>query len=146
MAMLKKVNFCVKCKVEQDNQSGLKTCTRCSVAWYCSKECQKDDFGDHKSFCKNIKKQRDNVEKLDQGLRSCITWFENEHANMFETRMGHFWGTFTAEGEIQPRDYMRARYEILKILQIPNFYRKFMNILSIRDFSVKMQQTSQIKY
>jgi hypothetical protein len=109
MAMLKKAFFCLKCHVEKDRKSQLMTCTRCSLAWYCSRNCQKDDFDDHKSFCKDIKKQKEKVERFAQVMRSAKLGFDNREENMFETQVGRFWGHFTAE-DPQPRDYMRARY------------------------------------
>ena len=33
-------------------QKGLKVCTGCKHAWYCSKECQEDHWWRHKKFCK----------------------------------------------------------------------------------------------
>ncbi|GFR70956.1 MYND finger [Elysia marginata] len=39
-------NFCGKTSTEP-----LKRCSRCLAVSYCSKQCQRDDFKDHKSFC-----------------------------------------------------------------------------------------------
>ena len=39
-------NICTK--------EGLKRCTSCKLAWYCSKECQEDHWKRHKKCCKMI--------------------------------------------------------------------------------------------
>ncbi|XP_076454442.1 uncharacterized protein LOC143289327 [Babylonia areolata] len=49
------VGTCEGCK--RTGQS-LKTCSRCCSASYCSKECQRDDWKQHKKDCKKIEKSR----------------------------------------------------------------------------------------
>ena len=39
-------------------------CSRCKLAQYCSLECQKQDFGDHKRFCKRIAGLQNQLEEL----------------------------------------------------------------------------------
>ncbi|ORY77593.1 hypothetical protein BCR35DRAFT_332520 [Leucosporidium creatinivorum] len=54
-----KIRFCFKCGVLEDDGKGstrkLMACGRCRGAWYCSKECQAEDWkGQHKGMCKAI--------------------------------------------------------------------------------------------
>ncbi|KAJ6492071.1 hypothetical protein C8R45DRAFT_191394 [Mycena sanguinolenta] len=43
-------NACRTCYAKT-NRKDLKRCGRCQNAWYCSTECQKKDWSDHKKFC-----------------------------------------------------------------------------------------------
>ena len=45
---------CYCCGKHSDQMDGaqLMACVRCKLARYCSKECQKADFKEHKAFCK----------------------------------------------------------------------------------------------
>jgi len=44
----------VLCRNNLCIEKGLKLCTQCRAAWYCSKECQEDHWRRHKKFCKAI--------------------------------------------------------------------------------------------
>ena len=48
---------CGKLEVALGNGSKLTACTRCKVAWYCSKSCQKQHWkeGGHKADCQPLK-------------------------------------------------------------------------------------------
>ena len=48
-----KVSSCEKCKASDPNIK-LLVCGKCKAARYCSKECQRDHWDEHKSFCKAI--------------------------------------------------------------------------------------------
>jgi hypothetical protein len=39
------------CKIEGCNKKGIKRCSGCGWARYCSRECQKNDWKNHKSNC-----------------------------------------------------------------------------------------------
>ncbi|KAJ7190105.1 hypothetical protein GGX14DRAFT_408295 [Mycena pura] len=41
---------CAKCRTHTDRAS-LKRCSRCQITWYCSAECQKQDWKEHKRIC-----------------------------------------------------------------------------------------------
>ena len=43
--------FCLKCKKEDTNQDFTK-CSGCKRAYYCSSECQHNDWKKHKQYCK----------------------------------------------------------------------------------------------
>ncbi|KAJ6549333.1 hypothetical protein DFH09DRAFT_620491 [Mycena vulgaris] len=42
---------CYSCNQTTDIRTTLKRCSRCRLAWYCSSQCQKDDWKAHKRFC-----------------------------------------------------------------------------------------------
>lgn len=47
------VKICGACGVwEEVNQPRFSRCKRCKSKYYCSKDCQKDDWKDHKGLCK----------------------------------------------------------------------------------------------
>jgi len=98
-------DICANC-LESEN---LKTCTRCRIAKYCSAQCQKEDFPDHKKACKRIKKLTDKVEELAEELR-CARTFGLQ--NLFVTQVGRFWCIFVT------RDYCRARLELANEIEM----------------------------
>mmetsp|Transcript_16306 Transcript_16306/g.27339 ORF Transcript_16306/g.27339 Transcript_16306/m.27339 type:complete len:242 (-) Transcript_16306:245-970(-) len=58
---------CRICFIDQDellkkNGSRMKSCANCGKAWYCSKECQKNDWKMHKILCTRLKHPEDLVE------------------------------------------------------------------------------------
>jgi hypothetical protein len=46
-----KAGFCFYCKKEQADASKLLRCSRCKICNYCSTQCQKADWKDHKQIC-----------------------------------------------------------------------------------------------
>jgi hypothetical protein len=59
MASLKTylASHCSCCKKKKEAVSRLDKCSRCQVAYYCSKECQRGDWGSHKEICKKKMKE-----------------------------------------------------------------------------------------
>ena len=54
-----------------DDQNSLQKCSRCRLARYCSRECQKEDYAGHKEDCKTISKLQKRLKVLAAALRSC---------------------------------------------------------------------------
>merc|ERR1711981_1254564 len=44
---------------------GLKKCSQCHLAFYCSPDCQKKDWKYHKGECAHVKKVSEDLEKLE---------------------------------------------------------------------------------
>ncbi|KAK2763312.1 hypothetical protein FQN54_009948 [Arachnomyces sp. PD_36] len=85
-------------------------CVRCKVMFYCSREHQTEHFPVHKSACRGVNLAEDRVDDEEQDLRSRpADYFMPE--NVFETHVGHFWGI------LDTRDYMRARFGVIKALE-----------------------------
>ena len=53
---LKICRKCNKVETSEEFQNSLMQCSRCRMAYYCSKECQKDDWKSHKPFCRPVGK------------------------------------------------------------------------------------------
>ncbi|EME38072.1 hypothetical protein DOTSEDRAFT_39614 [Dothistroma septosporum NZE10] len=50
------LSFCGGCGMaEKENGSGLIRCSKCRIAFYCGKKCQKGEWEGHKKECKNTK-------------------------------------------------------------------------------------------
>ncbi|XP_030622949.1 putative protein MSS51 homolog, mitochondrial [Chanos chanos] len=46
--------FCAKCDARPGQSDSLKRCGRCLNVYYCSKDCQKQDWSVHRQFCKEL--------------------------------------------------------------------------------------------
>jgi hypothetical protein len=66
--------------------------------YYCSRECQKEDFPKHKRVCRKIERLVNTLEGEDIHLRN-----HKLYGNVFENCAGHFWSFPNTCG------YMRAR-------------------------------------
>jgi hypothetical protein len=45
-------NICGSCKTKEPAPSTYKKCSKCKIAYYCSRECQAADWPTHKQYCK----------------------------------------------------------------------------------------------
>ncbi|RDL41109.1 uncharacterized protein BP5553_01088 [Venustampulla echinocandica] len=97
------------CGVCSSTQNLLR-CTGCKVMHYCSREHQVAHRHDHKAGCKGVAKATRRADHEEEKLR-------NLPPNMFvppdvfENQVGSFWGI------LETRDYMRARFAIVKELE-----------------------------
>ena len=63
--------ICLECGVCDGNSDreeatkNLKRCSGCYIARYCSRECQKRHFKDHKEVCGYIKNLKEIIDKLE---------------------------------------------------------------------------------
>lgn len=74
-------------------------CGKCRAAYYCGKECQREDYNQHKLLCKEVKSEREVMEREERKLRSQRFMPEN----VFETSVGYFWSIH------ETRSYMRSK-------------------------------------
>lgn len=101
--------YCVNCQQSphsnNNNISTLSLCSRCRRVYYCSRECQKRHFPEHKKECKEAK----NLDTTCQRERQLL--IDNSGDDMdpfgspedpFTNSVGMFWGLFDT------RDFMRA--------------------------------------
>ena len=107
MFSLKVEEACLGCRqTESGNPLELKTCSRCKVAKYCSVDCQKKNYVEHKVDCRTIKKLTKQVDELSEDLRNCTLSRSRIPVDVFKNHAGHFW-------EIQEtRDYCQARMNL----------------------------------
>ena len=88
---LSQASFCVFC---HESPVKLLTCARCHTAQYCSKDCQKSDHKDHKTFCVLIAaKSRETDSALYQeAVRTQSPFAYNKAKENFEKKLhGHAW-------------------------------------------------------
>lgn len=74
---------CKKCnKMEQtlEFQGSLQKCSRCRAAWYCSKECQRADWKDHKPFCKPVSKKESKIHRFSE--QSVLDFIQNNYVSI----------------------------------------------------------------
>src|SRR5947209_7834221 len=48
------IRICYFCKIEKEHMS---TCSKCKIVLYCSRQCQKDDWKNHRLTCSPEQKQ-----------------------------------------------------------------------------------------
>ena len=98
------------------NEPGNLTCSRCQLVPYCSQDCQKKGFAEHKNDCKMLEKLQGNMEKEAHKLKSGQFGFGmGPPENAFEEHVGSFWGLF------ETRDYMRARLAVVDQIERMNW-------------------------
>lgn len=70
---------CAGCGKLEDATCKLNVCTRCDLARYCSKDCQVNDFPQHKKCCKLIRKGADqlpSVSRMPMGPKKGVVGFD----------------------------------------------------------------------
>jgi len=87
----------------------LSRCQGCNVVFYCGREHQLADRGDHKRACNAVKKTQSSMVIEERILRDSPGDFMTP-PNLFEEHAGHFWGI------LDTRTYMRARYALVEAL------------------------------
>lgn len=119
-----KGSFCGRCRKSKEDLrlESLRICSRCKIARYCSKECQKKDFPSHKADCKWVGHFHDIMPKIEKNYRD---WKDNGRSvNLFEVQVGEFCGMNNRMlwdapkskllKDIWPRDYMRRRCRMVE--------------------------------
>ena len=94
-----------RCRGCHKDSDKLLRCSRCQVVYYCSRQCQTDDFLDHKKICKRIHRHKKDMETEAEALRS-FSEYNEPPTNLFITSAGQFWRI------LETRDYMRARLRL----------------------------------
>lgn len=79
--------FCNSC----GTLAQLSRCSRCKMVWYCSVDCQKSDFTQHKRVCRDIASKQAVVDRETAELQSFSNWHNDDTTNLFETAVGSFW-------------------------------------------------------
>lgn len=74
---LNRDRFCYQCETKEGN---IRNCTRCYTVMYCSVECQRKDFPDHKIVCKKIQAHE---KEMEDGLTCCYVDEFSEIAELF---------------------------------------------------------------
>ena len=117
----KKGSFCGRCRKSKEDLrlQSMRICSRCQIARYCSKECQRKDFQSHKVDCKWVGHFHDIMPRIEKNLRNWKEDGRSRPVNLFETQIGDFcdltnrmyWDPPKSKllKDIWPRDYMRRR-------------------------------------
>ena len=66
--------------LEEDEVKELHKCGQCQVAKYCSKDCQRADWKEHKKYCRHITKLTLDIKAMEEdGIEAkCQEILENE--------------------------------------------------------------------
>lgn len=109
--------YCFACHCYDDRTvvTELKRCSRCQAAWYCSGQCQKRHFKDHRSLCKRIGGETDIVELMTFPLQH-LPLDDDSVGNLFETHLGEFGAVDVAHDYLEAlsnlaNSYWNAAYE-----------------------------------
>ena len=76
-AHLREEHYCLKCS--ETPTTKLLRCSRCNVAWYCNKTCQKKHYAEHRTMCRQLANIMKFVQEEGLALRSV------PGINIFET-------------------------------------------------------------
>ncbi len=110
---LRTTQKCNACAKDED----LKTCSRCKIVKYCSKDCQAQDCDSHKVRCKKIKRFTSETQRLDAALRHCWNDFDECYDNLFEKAFGRF--GMSSMYDVSTKEYLHNRFsrttEILNV-------------------------------
>ena len=98
---------CFHDRCKATSVENLKVCVKCSIAKYCSKDCQSDDWAEHKQICKLISSLTKAM-KREAAHLSQFVW--DEPGNTFEEEAGHFWGIH------ETRPYCRAKCSLAEAI------------------------------
>lgn len=71
-------------------KSRLLQCSRCKFVHYCSKKCQRSDFGKHKLICQKVGEDAAIVASEEPKLRNFVREEGQPAEDLFETEVGHF--------------------------------------------------------
>ena len=85
--------------------SGLKRCSRCQVAWYCSTQCQKKHFKHHRELCSQIEEDRVSEKTETIPLRSFVDPSDDNAVEKIYLR--RVWGGFCDIDDTE--NYLKAR-------------------------------------
>lgn len=81
--------YCKMCHRPEGEETKLLRCKRCRLVHYCCRNCQSEDFKDHKDSCKKVKHLMDELE-LERGrIMLCPLKYECE-SHPFESEVGRF--------------------------------------------------------
>eukprot|EP01083_Nonionella_stella_P027475 75653_1 len=96
IAHLQTIDRCGYCESQQLEK--LQKCGRCQLVYYCNRQCQRNDYAQHKGFCLEHKKIHKSMKTHEAVLR--------DQGYFTSDNIGHFWGLH------DPRDYCRAKHAL----------------------------------
>ena len=80
---------CGNCQKSED-ESPLKVCNRCKIAYYCSRECQVKNYNQHKNDCKDLEENMSELKSVTESLANKTEPekdFDYEHATKFSLNL-----------------------------------------------------------
>eukprot|EP00854_Cymbomonas_tetramitiformis_P021627 gene21627-26014_t len=101
----------ITCAGTDCGKLGRFSCRNCGAVKYCSIQCQKPAWPQHKKYCQAIQAQARQTAELAAELHACPLGWSAEPEDLFQTSVGHFWGM------LHPRDYCRARRKLMSTLR-----------------------------
>ncbi|KAJ6572580.1 hypothetical protein B0H10DRAFT_2237490 [Mycena sp. CBHHK59/15] len=104
-------DLCYRCNDPGDPK--LRRCARCHVARYCSPECQKADWSNHKPICVDHKAVLQNDAETEENLKLFMKWLDYWRNGLLA------WAAFSADLANQPADYLLDHCYILEVVKQP---------------------------
>jgi hypothetical protein len=109
---LEELPYCFACP-EKTVSSGMKRCSRCDTAWYCSSECQKKHFKEHRDFCKQIAEEVETLERETVVLQNYkVSDDGTETENLLKEFTGYLFGIENTQTYLQARIKLADLYWI----------------------------------
>ena len=116
----------------------LKKCVACKLVYYCSKECQKYDWKNHKVSCNTIKKQRQKVLQLEQETKLSLGRRKGggDPSDDDNNEIGNYWNVAFP--------YVKAKYDLALLIHPSAYQTNIIN--SWKEMNNHLQELLRLTY
>lgn len=87
-------------------QPKLRRCSACHIAYYCSPECQRAHWKEHRHECRDLAQETGLIPRsiAPPAVRQFVKWLEVWRRSLLQ------WATFSADLAHQPPDYLEKHW------------------------------------